>query len=92
MSQANLDLMKRFYERWLTTGEEFAWPWHGTGPCELTLAVRNGLRTGDLAGTIHPYPTYGDGPWNAAIDEVRGRLAGPATHAVTRLVVALRRR
>jgi len=30
--------------RWLTGGEEFAWPWHGTGPCELTLAVRGSAR------------------------------------------------
>ena|GEM_PF-223251 len=31
------------------------------------LAVNQGLRTRDLAGITHPYPTYNDGPWNAAI-------------------------
>ncbi len=67
-------------------------PRGGEALAELTLAVREGLSSGDLSGTIHPYPTYGDGPWNAAIDDVRARLAGPVAHAVTRLVVALRRR
>ena len=29
---------------------------------ELVLAVKQGLRTRDLAGATHPYPTYNDGP------------------------------
>ncbi|MBM7808851.1 pyruvate/2-oxoglutarate dehydrogenase complex dihydrolipoamide dehydrogenase (E3) component [Geodermatophilus bullaregiensis] len=54
---------------------------------ELTLAVRTGLRTADLAATTHPYPTHADGPWNAALDDVRTRLARarPATSALVRL-------
>jgi hypothetical protein len=44
-----------------------------------------------LAATIHPYPTYGDGPWNAAVDDVRRRLAQPAAQAATRAVVSARR-
>lgn len=42
---------------------------------ELTLAVKQGLRARDLAATIHPYPTYNDGPWNAAIGDLRTALA-----------------
>lgn len=59
---------------------------------ELTLAIKHGLRTRDLAGTTHAYPTYSDGPWNAAIADVRTRLNRPATARATRVLAALRRR
>ncbi len=44
---------------------------------ELTLAVTKGLKTRDLAGVVHPYPTYNDGPWKAALEDVTDRLASP---------------
>ncbi len=44
---------------------------------ELLLAVRLGLRTRDLAGATHPYPTFNDGAWNAAIADVRAQLDAP---------------
>ena len=44
---------------------------------ELTVAVRLGLRTRDLAGVTHAYPTWNDGVWNAAISDVRRQLAKP---------------
>ena len=59
---------------------------------ELTLAIRHGLRTRDLAGTTHAYPTYSDGPWNAAIADVRTRLNRPGMARATRVLAALRRR
>lgn len=46
---------------------------------ELAIAVRRGLRTRDLAGITHAYPTWNDGPWNAAIADVREQLDRPAT-------------
>ncbi|MGB5936288.1 MAG: FAD-dependent oxidoreductase [Ornithinimicrobium sp.] len=50
---------------------------------ELTLAVSKGLKTTDLAGVIHPYPTYSDGPWKAALADVSRRLdSGLATRAI----------
>jgi pyruvate/2-oxoglutarate dehydrogenase complex dihydrolipoamide dehydrogenase (E3) component len=58
---------------------------------ELTLAVRRGLTTRDLAGTTHAYPTYNDGVWNSAVADVRGRLSAPVTARVLRGVVRLRR-
>ena len=58
---------------------------------ELVVAVRLGLRTRDLAGTIHAYPTYADGPWDAAIDDVRSRLAGPAARRVIPALLQIRR-
>lgn len=50
------------------------------GEClaELTLAVTRGLRTRDLAGSTHAYPTYVDGLWNAAIADVLGQAGRAA--------------
>jgi pyruvate/2-oxoglutarate dehydrogenase complex dihydrolipoamide dehydrogenase (E3) component len=59
---------------------------------ELTLAVRHGLRTRDLAGTIHAYPTYSDGPWNATIADVRARLESPGWARAVRALGSARRR
>ena len=42
---------------------------------EIGVAVTRGLRTRDLAGVIHAYPTWNDGPWNAALAR-RARAAG----------------
>ncbi len=49
---------------------------------ELTIAIRNGLTTRGLAGVTHAYPTYNDGPWNAAISDVQAQLGRPATQRV----------
>lgn len=57
-------------------------PRAGETLAELTLAVRLGLTTRHLAGTTHPYPTFGDGPWNAVIANVQDQLARPATARV----------
>ena len=66
-------------------------PRAGETLAELTLAVRKRLSTTDLAGTIHPYPTYGDGPWNAAIADVRERLSFPMARRLTAVLRRLRR-
>lgn len=52
-------------------------PRAGESLAELTLAVKQGLRARDLAATIHAYPTYGDGPWKAAIEDVQDALNKP---------------
>lgn len=51
---------------------------------ELTLAVRLGLRTREIASTIHPYPTFSDGPWNVAVKDVRDRLRSPHMRQIFR--------
>jgi len=53
---------------------------------ELTLAVRLGLRTRDLASTIHAYPTFADGQWSVAIADVRDRLQKPMFQRFIRLL------
>lgn len=58
---------------------------------EMALAVKLGLRTRDLAGTTHPYPTYNDGPWNASIADVRSQLAQPITSRLIATVARLRK-
>ena len=67
-------------------------PRAGETLAELTMAVRRGLRARDLAAVMHPYPTWGDGPWNAAVAQVRDQLAGPVARRATRLLAARRRR
>lgn len=49
---------------------------------ELTLAITQGLTTRDLAGVTHPYPTYNDGPWNAAVSDVQAQLQRPTIRRV----------
>ena len=69
-------------------GASIVGPHAGETIGELVLAVKHGLRTRDLAGATHPYPTYNDGPWNAAIADVRSQLARPVT---SRLIATLAR-
>ncbi|CCQ14604.1 FAD-dependent pyridine nucleotide-disulfide oxidoreductase [Rhodococcus sp. AW25M09] len=57
---------------------------------ELVLAVKHGMRTRDLAGATHPYPTYNDGPWNAAIADVRAQLNSPVLARATKTVAKIR--
>ena len=58
---------------------------------ELAIAVRRGLRTRDLAGITHAYPTWNDGPWNAAIADVREQLDRPATRRALQTLARTRR-
>lgn len=67
-------------------------PRAGEALAELTLAIKQGLRARDLAATMHPYPTYGDGAWNAAIADVRTRLGSRPVRAAVRALAAGRRR
>ncbi|MCZ2402525.1 NAD(P)/FAD-dependent oxidoreductase [Paenarthrobacter sp. Z7-10] len=67
-------------------------PRAGESLAELTLAVQNGMTTSDLAATTHPYPTYSDGVWNAALADVRGRLASPVARLAMTMLVWFRRR
>lgn len=57
---------------------------------ELTLAVTKGLKTRDLAGVVHPYPTYNDGPWKAALEDVSERLASPTADRVIGVLSTVR--
>lgn len=66
-------------------------PRAGETLAEVTLAVRKGLSASELASTIHPYPTYADGPWHASIEVVQGRLAAPTAQRVTSSLVRIRR-
>ncbi|XAS66989.1 NAD(P)/FAD-dependent oxidoreductase [Micrococcaceae bacterium Sec5.7] len=67
-------------------------PRAGESLAELTLAVQKGMTTSDIAGTTHPYPTYSDGVWNAAVADVRERLASPVARRAMAGLVWFRRR
>lgn len=58
---------------------------------EASLAVREGIRTSAIASTTHPYPTYSDAFWNAAIADVRERLDTGALSGVIGLLARWRR-
>ncbi|MBS2963557.1 FAD-dependent oxidoreductase [Actinocrinis puniceicyclus] len=67
-------------------------PRAGETIAHLAAAVRHGWSASQYAATIHPYPTYADGPWNAALAEAADRLAAPGTGRVVRFLLGARRR
>lgn len=73
------------------TGATVVGPRAGESLAEVTLAIRKGLSVSDLASTVHAYPTYADGPWNAALVDVRERLQSPAVRQLTAAAVRVRR-
>ncbi|WP_171110294.1 MULTISPECIES: FAD-dependent oxidoreductase [Streptomyces] len=50
-------------------------PRAGETIAHLAAAVRLGWTPSQYARTVHPYPTYADGPWLAALLDVHPRLA-----------------
>ncbi len=72
-------------------GATLVGPRAGESLAEVTLAIRRGAGVGVLTSTMHPYPTYGDGVWNAAIGDSRERLDHPLVRGAIRLLLALRR-
>ncbi|GAB3536304.1 FAD-dependent oxidoreductase [Arthrobacter tecti] len=66
-------------------------PRAGESLAELTLAVEQGMSTRALAGVTHPYPTYNDAVWNAAIAHARSGLDSPLARVAVRLLSAVAR-
>ncbi|WP_035764654.1 FAD-dependent oxidoreductase [Arthrobacter sp. H20] len=66
-------------------------PRAGESLAELTLAVDQGLSTRALAGVTHPYPTYNDALWNAAIAHARSGLESPAAKVAVKALAGLNR-
>ena len=66
-------------------------PRAGESLAELSLAVHKKLRTSDIAGATHAYPTYSDGVWNAAVLDVRERLRSPLTGTAIKVLSRIRR-
>lgn len=56
----------------------------------LAAAIRLGQTPSEYAKTVHPYPTYSDGPWHTALEDVHSRL-GRARGATGALLAARRR-
>ncbi len=73
-------------------GATIVGPRAGESLGELTLAVTKGLKTSDLAGVIHPYPTYNDGPWKAALAHVSDRLSGPVVSGAIAVLSTVRQK
>ncbi|MER5216862.1 FAD-dependent oxidoreductase [Streptomyces sp. NPDC002838] len=65
-------------------------PRAGETIAHLATAVRLGWTPSQYAKTVHPYPSYTDGPWHAALTDVYDRLA---THRrITGALLGLRRK
>jgi len=73
-------------------GATVAAPRAGETIAHLAAAVRLGWTAARYAATVHPYPTYADGPWNAALADIYDRLASPRTRRITGALLGLRRR
>ncbi len=73
-------------------GATIVGPRAGESLAEVVLAIHQGLRGRDVAGAIHPYPTYSDGVWKVAIEQVQAQLQQPAMKAVTSVLNRIRRR
>ena len=73
-------------------GASIVGPRAGESLAEVVLAARHGLRASAIAGATHAYPTYGDGVWKAAIEQVQHQLGAPAARRVITALAGLRRR
>ncbi len=71
---------------------DVGWGRAGEALAEVALAIAEGLRVRDLAASMHAYPIYADGVWNAAIGEVQAGLARPSMRTVTARLGRVRRR
>jgi pyruvate/2-oxoglutarate dehydrogenase complex dihydrolipoamide dehydrogenase (E3) component len=71
-------------------GATIVGPRAGESISEAALAVSAKLRTSAISSATHPYPTYSDALWNAAIADVRGRLRSGALASVIGLLARLR--
>lgn len=67
-------------------------PRAGESLAEVTFAVQHAMKARDIAATIHPYPTYGDGVWNAAVAQLREDLERPWLQRIAGLLLRWRRR
>lgn len=59
---------------------------------ELSIAVKSGLTTGQIAGTTHAYPTFNDAVWLAAVADVQKRLKVGLVGGATKVLHAIRSR
>ncbi|NUP46347.1 MAG: FAD-dependent oxidoreductase [Catenulispora sp.] len=66
-------------------------PRAGETIAHLAAAVRMGWTPSKYAATVHPYPTYADGPWNAALAEVAGRLGSTTGRVAIKALLGARR-
>ncbi|WP_018255287.1 dihydrolipoyl dehydrogenase family protein [Salinispora mooreana] len=66
-------------------------PRAGETIAELAAAIRRGAKVRDVASTVHPYPTYADGPWNASLAQLRADLTAPLPARAMTALRTLRR-
>ncbi|MGI9063870.1 MAG: dihydrolipoyl dehydrogenase family protein [Pseudonocardiaceae bacterium] len=67
-------------------------PHAGETIAELAAVIRHGGSMSGIAGTVHPYPSYGDGIWTAATIQFRTQLRAPLTRRAIALARGVRGR
>ncbi|WP_179872253.1 dihydrolipoyl dehydrogenase family protein [Microcella indica] len=72
-------------------GATIVGPRAGESIGEACLAVSAGLTSSAISRATHPYPTYSDALWNAAIADVRSRLESGALATVIGVLARVRR-
>ncbi|MEO7587475.1 MAG: FAD-dependent oxidoreductase [Arachnia sp.] len=74
-------------------GATIVGPRAGESLGEVTLAVANKLTASQVTDTMHAYPTFNDGFWNACVEITRTRLgSGWKKHGIRALLAVHRRR
>ena len=63
----------------------------GEAIAELTAWIAQGAKIDAVSGTVHAYPTFGEGPARAADEHVRRRLLNPRVRRLARPALALGR-
>lgn len=93
ITEANRDGFTRliFGDKGRIVGATIVGPRAGESLAELVLAKRQGIRASALAGSMHAYPTYSDGVWKAAINEVQQQLEGRVVKSAVRALLRIRR-
>jgi pyruvate/2-oxoglutarate dehydrogenase complex dihydrolipoamide dehydrogenase (E3) component len=81
-----------FGRRGRLAGATVVAPRAGETIAELAAVVRTRGTASDLAATVHPYPTYADGPWNAALAAVDQRMSAPRVRRGTGALLRARRK
>jgi len=72
-------------------GATIVGPRAGESIGEACLAISVGLTTSAISSATHPYPTYSDALWNAAIADVRSRLESGALSITIGVLARVRR-
>ncbi len=71
-------------------GATLVGPHAGESIAEHAAVLERGGRLREIAGVVHPYPTFSEGPWLAATQQRRAELGRPVARSLVRAARRLR--